>query len=460
MARVSNLNKIVRAVEIPLPTNAVHGRRAVAIQGCEETASCTQVSKQSWGQYSPYFAAPSEIDPAIPSGCKVTFAQVLSRHGSRNPTSKKADEYIGMIQDIQESVSEYGKGFEFLESYAPAFDADELTVSGENELSTAGVEFFNRYSDLARQSEPFIRASGSNRVIVSAANFSQGFYGAQGKVSPGLKDILVIPEGDGFNNTLDPKSCPVFTNGAGKDLAKKKQGEWKKKFMPPLIERLNRKLPGANITDKQIIYLMDLCPFETVRDPEGKPSALCNLYSEDEWKSYDYFESLEKWYAPGPGYDMASTQGVGFVNELIARLTGKPVKDHTTTNTTLNASPITFPLDRKLYADFSHDNAMMTIYAALGLFNATKPLPTDRRVTAKESGGYSAAWAVSFAARMYVEKMTCQGEKEELVRILINNRVAPLQTCQADQFGRCKLSAFIESQSFAQSGGRWDACFV
>lgn len=39
-----------------------------------------------WGQYSPYFAIDSSISEDVPSNCEITFAQVLSRHGARDPT--------------------------------------------------------------------------------------------------------------------------------------------------------------------------------------------------------------------------------------------------------------------------------------------------------------------------------------------------------------------------------------
>lgn len=41
-----------------------------------------------WGQYSPYFAVNSDIPADIPAGCNITFVQVLSRHGARDPTGK------------------------------------------------------------------------------------------------------------------------------------------------------------------------------------------------------------------------------------------------------------------------------------------------------------------------------------------------------------------------------------
>ncbi len=134
--------------------------------------------------------------------------------------------------------------------------------------------------------------------------------------------------------------------------------------------------------------------------------------------------------------------------------------DRTSTNTTLDASPATFPLDAALYADFSHDNSMTSIYAALGLYDATAPLSNTTRQSADDLHGYSASWTVPFGARMYVEKMTCAGARDELVRVIVNDRVVPLQNCGADALGRCKLASFIDSLGFAREGGRWEQCFV
>jgi len=45
-----------------------------------------------------------------------------------------------------------------------------------------------------------------------------------------------------------------------------------------------------------------------------------------------------------------------------------------------------------------------------------------------------------------------------LVRVIVNDRVVPLQRCGADKLGRCTVSAFVESLAFAQEGGDWDQC--
>ena len=103
---------------------------------------------------------------------------------------------------------------------------------------------------------------------------------------------------------------------------------------------------------------------------------------------------------------------------------------------------------------------MVSAFSALGLYNATKPLSTKHFRTAEKMAGFSSSWVVPFASRLYVEKMTCGSSDEELVRVLVNDRVIPMETCGADELGRCRLDAFVESLSFASNGGRWDQCFV
>jgi hypothetical protein len=160
-------------------------------------------------------------------------------------------------------------------------------------------------------------------------------------------------------------------------------------------------------------------------------------------------------------------QGVGYVNELLARLTGLPVQDHTQTNRTLDASPKTFPLDRNFYADFSHDNEMVSIYSALGLFrqyrlpgqklDPTNPSPLRTWVTSN---------LVPFSARMVVEKLHCENVRIPLpkgsafVRILVNDDVQPLEFCDSVA-ELCELNAFLASQRYARDDGEGDfaKCF-
>lgn len=262
-------------------------------------------------------------------------------------------------------------------------------------------------------------------------------------------------------SSLNHDLCTAFEDGQPySSIGSKAQQIFLATFLPAITTRLNSDLPGANLTATDTINLLDLCPFTTVASPIGTISPFCSLFTLDEWNHYDYYQSLGKYYGYGPGNPLGPTQGVGFVNELIARLTDQAVKDHTTVNQTLDSSNITFPLGEALYADFSHDNDMTSIFSALGLYNATAPLSNTSIQSTEATEGYSAAWTVPFAGRAYFERMKCAGEKEELVRILVNNRVVPLKTCRGDKLGRCSLSRFVKSLSFAAGGGRWDACFT
>ena len=160
----------------------------------------------------------------------------------------------------------------------------------------------------------------------------------------------------------------------------------------------------------------------------------------------------KRYYGYSYGNPLGPTQGIGFANELIARLTDQPVQEGASTNSTLDSSNETFPLGRQLYADFSHDNDMTAIFAALGLYNNTAPLLNTTVTKVEEANGYSAAWTVPFAARAYFEKMQCRGHDEEFVRVIVNGRVLPLTQCDGDHLGRCTLGAFVDSLGFAREG--------
>ncbi len=432
----------------------------------ERGYDCQPDISHYWGQYSPYYSVPSDMSPDVPNDCKVTFAQVLSRHGARDPTASKTVLYNGLIQKLKSNVQRFEGSYRFLARYKYNLGEDQLTRFGENQLVNSGIKYYNRYKGLTQHLYPFVRASGQDRVVMSAKNFTQGYEQAAfadtgTKIDPEAHKIVVISEAPGSNNTLDHGLCKDFEDLPAYEGGKIAQETWQEIFTPPITARLNAALPGANLTALETIFFMDLCPFETVASPLGEISRFCSLFTPDEWRQYDYYQSLGKYYGYGSGNPLGPTQGVGFANELIARLTSSPVNDHTSVNHTLDDANATFPIGagHPLYADFSHDNDMTAIFSALGLYNTTQPLPNKTIETTAQTRGYSASWTVPFAARAYFEKMTCVGGEEEFVRVLVNDRVLPLGTCGGDALGRCTLSRFVESLSFVRSGGRWDQCF-
>lgn len=393
--------------------------------------------------------------------------QILSRHGARDPTALKSLAYNVLIEALKKRVKSFHGQYAFLAGYNYTLGADQLTAFGQQEMVNSGIKFYERYRELGKEIVPFVRASGQKRVVDSAANWTQGFHEAFLRDKCHGQDsfpyeIVVISEEDGTNNTLNNYLCTAFETGPASRIGSEAQHQWVDIFVPPIQERLNSDLPGANFSQADVINFMDLCPFETVASPKGSLSPFCNLFAEDEWHQFDYYQSLGKYYGYGSGNPLGPTRGVGWVNELIARLTHSAVIDSTSTNHTLDDNPATFPVDinHKLFADFSHDNDMTGIMAALGLYNLTSPLPITFIESPDNVEGYSASWTVPFAARVYIEKLQCTGERDELVRVLVNDRVIPLSACGGESNGFCKLADFISSLAFARSGGHWDQCFA
>lgn len=448
----------------------IRGRTSAAptsqCNSIEHGYNCSPEISHYWGQYSPYFSVPSNISQAVPKHCKVTFVNILARHGARDPTASKTKTYSQLVSNITTNVKSFTGKYAFLDGYNYTLGADQLTTFGQQQMVDSGIKFYERYIKLAEKVTPFVRSSGEARVVESAMNFTQGYHQAFLQVESHGKDaypyhIEVISEDTGSNNTLSHDLCTAFEDGPDSEIGGDAQAKWVAVFAPAILKRLNTDLPGANLSKSDVISFMDLCPFETVASPTGAISPFCDLFTEDEWKQYDYYETLGKYYGCGPGNPLGPTNGVGFTNELIARMTNTAVVDHTSTNSTLDDDPLTFPTDtaHTLFADFSHDNDMTGILAAIGVYNATVPPSNNTIETTAQTGGYSASWTVPFGARVYFEKLNC-GNGEEKVRVVVNDRVVPLPSCGSDEFGMCTLSKFVASLSFARGGGHWDQCFV
>lgn len=407
---------------------------------------------------------PSEISSAVPPQCSVTFAQVLSRHGARHPTARKSTSYHATIDKIHRDAESYAPDYAFIKKYRYSLGADRLTHFGKREMFDSGMHFYYRYPELAAASTPFIRASGRERVVQSARKWAKGFH--QAKRHDGHSDsnynhsIVVIDEDYGSNNTLHHGLCTAFENNRWKMISSAR-AQWAAIFVPPIQSRLNANLPGAHLTITDTINIMDLCPFGTIASKHGILSPFCDLFSVIEWEQYNYYHSLSKYYGFGAGSPLGPTQGVGYANELISRLIGEPVVDETSTNQTLDKASATFPLGRTLYADFGHDSVMTSVLFALGLYDSTEPLSNTTLQTPDDVHGYSAAYTVPFAARVYFEKLRCSHyPDEEMVRIIVNDRVIPLDSCGGDSLGRCSLSKFVKSLTLASQGGHWNQCFT
>lgn len=448
---------------------------------------CFKSTSREWGHHAPFFAVvdtESECDDEkkkhysseIPKGCTVDFVQVLSRHGARGPTESKGENYKAVAEKIRGKIKKNpmmnGKKLRLdsLRKYDYSMVDEELTEFGMKEMENSGRRFAQRYPDLSKNHEPFIRSTSKKRVMDSADQFSKGFQAARKSATKNQKELNISQTFDTEKTTSNPLfggHCPEFYN-----TRRERMTTGVEPFFSTTLSKIGARLKkdifdGLELTNLEVLDLMELCSFDTLKTAKipYRKSAFCNLFTDEDWKDHGYIQSLMFYYTYGPGNTLGKNQGIGFVNELIARLTKKGVVDHTTVDHKIDKDPEKFPLDRALYADFTHDIAMVSIFAALGLFK--DKLPQNERQEPSYLTGFSNSWVVPFAARAYFERMTCgkdgQGGKpsadDSLIRLVINERVVKLPLCTSDKNGACKQKDFIDNTlQWARDGGDWDLC--
>ncbi|CAE6454714.1 unnamed protein product [Rhizoctonia solani] len=418
------------------------------------------------GPYSPRYAVSSNISSDLPHGCNVTMISILQRHGARYPTkgagvkieSTLAKLKLVAARDITAPFLQFVPTFNF------TYLHDQLVPFGRAQSYVSGQIIAKKYPALGGRS--FVRAANKTRIFESSQWWKQGFEGKpyDADVFNLAQPDLAIRIGPFQNNTLGVKTCPPQAKEPTPGSIAKKR--WLSIFAPPITKRLNELLPGANLVDKDTVNLMSLCGFDTAAK-DGVPSPWCNVFKNDEWKSYEYYTDIEKFYSSSYGSLYAPSEGAGWVNELLARLTNTPVRDNTTTNSTLDGNLKTFPIGPaapRVFADFSSDNNIMKIIAAMGILRDPTNLPQEGPIPSSQQMVISKV--VPFAGSTVVEKIRCSAKGRDLapgdyVRILVNDAVTPLPLCDTLGYtsGMCFLDNFIKSQAFARSGGNFSLCF-
>lgn len=269
---------------------------AVASAQCGDSPqlgyTCDPEVSHYWGEYSPFFSVPSLIPPEVPWGCDITFANILSRHGARFPTSGDTKDLVGLIAQIHNRTTSYSSQYAFIKDYNYTLGANLLTPFGQVEMVQSGQAFFERYESLARKYTPFFRSSSDERVIESAQNFSLGFHEA--RTQAGASDssypypLQILSENPGTNNTLFAQQiCPVYANGPDSNINNAAEDTWANVWIGPVQTRVNDNLKGANLSSSQIINLMELCPYNSVST--GIISPFCGLFTDLEWRYFDYY---------------------------------------------------------------------------------------------------------------------------------------------------------------------------
>ncbi|KAI0686380.1 phytase [Cytidiella melzeri] len=400
-------------------------------------------------------SVPQPVTPILPltereqlewaHGCQI---DQLQRHGARFPTSGAATKIQAALAKLQTVTKFTDSRLDFVKSFTFNLGTDNLVKFGTDQSFDAGQEAFICYSKLFDGNNiPFVRSDVSAHVVASANNWTARFaFASQNVFQPHLAVILGI--GASTNDTLDYSQCPDAGDSTEEVSA------WEAVYATPNAKRLNTAAPGVNLTTTEVFNLISLCPFDTIFN--FKKSPRCTLFEQFlvALPGFACNGDLNKFYGTGYGQPLGPVQGVGYINKLFSRLTHSPVHDSTQTNRTLDSSPLTFPLTRSLYANFTQDDEIAAIVSAMGLFRQPRPLnPTNPN----PGRTWKASTIVPFLGRVVVERLACTARTgpgvlglrkrtvDGKVCVLVQDEVQHMEFCEADKDGVCTLDAFVKS---------------
>jgi hypothetical protein len=218
-------------------------------------------------------------------------------------------------------------------------------------------------------------------------------------------------------------------------------------------------------------------------------SDFCSLFTEEEWQGFENTLDIQYYYDYSFGSPTGRAQGIGYLQELLARITDQQISvSNSSVNSTLDESSSTFPLNQKFYADFSHDDIIISVLTALSLDYLKDP-PSLTEYPPSGNGHFFLSHLTPFAAKLVTEVIACgssdpapvqnsrtyttptqfgynpSNATHKFVRMRLNNGILPLSTirggdCSGREDGMCSLENFVASQSNAYALSNYDyACF-
>ncbi|CCH42204.1 Acid phosphatase PHO11 [Wickerhamomyces ciferrii] len=341
------------------------------------------------------------IERDAPYQCKVTQANLISRHGERYPTSNQGKKMAKHFEQIQNGTETIEGPLSFLKDYEfKALDEEGLDqetgkgpYSGLLDLYKHGALFRDRYDDLYNEGDEIKFYSASQkRVVESAKKFAQGFLGESYNESY-IQEIDEDTNDLGANSLTPVNAC----NNYDKHINQDKIDELSTSFLNKTADRLNNQSPGINLIPEQVGSLIYYCGFEL--NVEGS-NQICEIFTTDELLAYSYTKDVSYYYEKGPGNNLSATIGSVYI-DAITRL----IKDDS----------------KNLTLSFAHDTDIFYIVSLLGLFDGE--LPTDHQ-------SFNHLWKISniapMGARLVIERLECEDQEEPFVRIIHNDAVLPI----------------------------------
>ncbi|KAI0642074.1 histidine phosphatase superfamily [Trametes meyenii] len=423
----------------------------------------------------PYFDSPGvQLDPSPPIGCTATMAAYMIRHSNIYANDFDYETYLSpflskLANYSDKSVFSRSRDLAFLANYSSPITNETAQLE---RVTPSGLDAATAFAAVIKQAYPNLFNSSLGEYKIWAASASRDVDTANAFIKGLRNNATLVTVNEGANDSADSltphESCPAYHASMGSVQS----GAWQQKYTAPLIQRFNSAVPGFNFTLEDVYGMRQLCGYDTVI---RNRTDFCNIFTADEWLSFEYANDLMYFYSLGYGNPIAPQLGLPWVRSAL---------DILSANTT---STFTQPL----YLSFSHREEPPLVLTALGLFNnsayypaldANATMPTDRI-------NHSRAWRTSeilpFLGHVGIERLQCAnatldsgassadragtdagaedvGQDGAFVRVLVNGAPIPIPECQAGPGESCALGAFAAyvQERVARYGNFIGACGI
>ncbi|KAJ7863958.1 phosphoglycerate mutase-like protein [Mycena olivaceomarginata] len=405
----------------------------------------------------------------VPAGCTLQQVHLLHRHGARYPTSGSPPASFAAALHAAASTGNLSASgpLAFLNTWTYKLGAEILTPFGRAELFELGVGFRVKYGISITSSLFYkqIHVAGDLlkgftdlpvwRTTLAGAHFAAGFFGVQ-EYQKDYRQLIEI-EAPGFNSTLAPYGQCPNANNAIRNL-------WHRHHCAMGVNLPRGRAEAARTifegTDAECVTFIgnaaDVYKLKLFRPSPLGYSAFCDLFTEEEWKGYEYATDLSFWYNNGPGNPAVAAQGIGWVQELVSRLTQTRITEFASTvNGSIVGNNVTFPLSQPIFVDATHDTIISAITVAMNFTTlvATGPLPATH---IPPNRSYIVNQIAPFAANLVGQVLTCPSSSKSTsitstapthIRWLLNDAVVPLTGiagCTNSKDGLCAFDTFVK----------------
>ncbi|GAA5895207.1 hypothetical protein JCM6882_006615 [Rhodosporidiobolus microsporus] len=397
---------------------------------------------QYWGNLSPQYSVDSAIyglpdaSPKLPDQCEVVQAHIYFRHGARYPTTGAAPStFAAKVQNATQVGFTASGPLAFLNEWQYQLGAELLTPYGRLQNFQWGVAARQLYGKLLNNftetgTLPVFRTQSQDRMVKTMQNFAAGFFGV-----PEFLDqvnIEIEVEAKGYNLTGAPYEVCTNSNNAYGSVGSTAAAAFSKPYYEKTAARLNQYLSGNLTFDATDVgALLQLCAYET--DALGS-SEFCTLFTEEDFQVFEQAFDISFSGNNGAQSPVAAAQGLGYLEELVARLEHKVVTEFdSTTNSTLDGNEV----------------SIMDGLTALNLSAIFEAVPTDR-LSKPDEHTYVASRIVPFGTILQIQVLECAPSvPTKQIRFILNDAVLPIHKsypgCNEDPNGLCAYDTVLKA---------------